>query len=395
MKPVLHVIPSVAPRDGGPSAAVAGMCQALERAGVPTLVATTDADGAGRLDVPLDYQTAFAGMRVRFFPCQFSERFKYSRPLSAWLRRHVDEFTAVHVHAVFSHASIAAGHAARRTATPYVVRPLGTIDPWSLAQHGGRKRALMWFGAKALLEGAGALQYTADEEQRRAERAMSWLPRGVVVPLGVDERLFTVGPADDARWQGPVLVLARLHPKKGIDLAIQAFHRVAQHTTDRRLVIAGDGDETYVRELRALAAHGPAAARIDFVGWVQSEQRAQLLRTASVFVLPSVQENFGLSMIEAMAAGAPVIVTNTIDLASQVVGAGAGWVVERSVEGVADALLESITSPAECRSRGARARRLAEGYRWSAIGDRLKTLYMELASAQVPVHVQASFFANR
>jgi glycosyltransferase involved in cell wall biosynthesis len=380
MTPVLHVVPSVAARDGGPSAAVAGMCRALEAQGVPTLVVTTDADGAGRLDVPLNETTTFAGMRVRFFPCQFSERLKYSGPLGAWVRAHVSEFAAVHVHAVFSHASIAAGRASRRAGMPYVVRPLGSIDPWSLSHHPGRKRALMWLGARALLSGASRVHYTADEEQRRAEGALSWLPPGVVIPLGVDDALFANPSGNDRRWQGPAVVLARLDPKKGIDLAIRAFHQIAGRLPDRRLVIAGDGDPEYVRELRGLAEDGPGASRIEFVGWVEGADRLRVLESASVFVLPSAQENFGLSMVEAMAVGTPVVVTRTVDLASRIADERAGWVVNRSVEAVAGALSESLSNPAECRVRGARARRLADNYRWSHVATRLKALYADMSS---------------
>ena len=380
MMPVLHVVPSVAARDGGPSAAVAGMCRALEAQGVPTLVATTDADGAGHLDVPLDEPTTFAGMRVRFFPCQFSERLKYSGPLGAWVRAHVGEFSAVHVHAVFSHASIAAGRAARRAGMPYLDRPLGSIDPWSLAHHPGRKRALMWLGARSLLSGAARVHYTADEEQRRAESALPWLPPGVVIPLGVDEGLFAEQSTDDGRWQGPAVVLARLDPKKGIDLAIRAFHKIAARLPARRLVIGGDGDPQYVRDLRAIADAGPGAGRIEFVGWVEGADRARILGQASVFVLPSAQENFGLSMVEAMAMGLPVIVAQTIDLSARVADERAGWVVSRSIDAVADALSEALSNPAECRIRGARARQLADTYRWSQVATRLKALYSEMNS---------------
>ena len=380
MTPILHVVPSVAARDGGPSAAVAGMCRALDEQGVPTLVVTTDADGAGRLDVPINETTTFAGMRVRFFPCQFSERLKYSGPLGAWVREHVTEFAAVHVHAVFSHASIAAGRASRRAGMPYVVRPLGSIDPWSLSQHPGRKRALMWLGARALLSGASRVHYTADEEQRRAEGALPWLPAGVVIPLGIDEALFADTSMTDSRWQGPAVVLARLDPKKGVDLAIRAFHQLVGRVPDRRLVIAGDGDASYVRELRALASDGPGADRIEFCGWVEGADRARVLGRASVFVLPSAQENFGLSIVEAMAMGTPVLVTRTVDLAARIAEERAGWVVNRSVESVADALSECLSNPSECRVRGARARRLAENYRWRHVGAQLKMLYAEMNS---------------
>src|SRR5205085_1067284 len=129
---VLHVIPSVAPRYGGPSRAVVDMCRALRGGGVDTLIATTDADGEGRLAVELGRHTLFKDVPAIFFSRQWSEAYKYSRPLAHWLDAHVGDFDVVHIHAVFSHACLAAAKACRKRGVPYVVRPLGTLDPWSL-----------------------------------------------------------------------------------------------------------------------------------------------------------------------------------------------------------------------------------------------------------------------
>jgi glycosyltransferase involved in cell wall biosynthesis len=157
---------------------------------------------------------------------------------------------------------------------------------------------------------------------------------------------------------------------------------VADRFQDRRLVIAGDGDPSYVRELRGLAGEGPGAGRIEFAGWVGGADRARLFASASAFVLPSAQENFGLSMVEAMAAATPVVVARTVDLAATIAGERAGWVVNRSAEAVASALIECLSDPLECRLRGARARRVAERYRWGRVATELKVLYAEMA---VPV----------
>ena len=109
----LHVIPSIAPRYGGPSSAVVGMSNALQHAGVAVQIATTDADGPTRLRVPHGTSVEWAGVPTVFFPRQWSESFKYSRPLAGWLMDHVAGFDVVHIHAVFSHACLAA---ARRAA---------------------------------------------------------------------------------------------------------------------------------------------------------------------------------------------------------------------------------------------------------------------------------------
>src|SRR5687767_13054824 len=105
---VLHVIPAVAPRYGGPSQAVVGMARALPRHGVRVLIATTDADARGKLSVPLGVRVDWQGVPAIVFPRQFSEAFKYSGPLGRWLRGHVTDFAVVHIHAVFSHACLAA-----------------------------------------------------------------------------------------------------------------------------------------------------------------------------------------------------------------------------------------------------------------------------------------------
>src|SRR4029079_11017995 len=101
---ILHVVPSLAPRYGGPSAATLGICRALAAAGTRTLIATTDADGPGRLPASLGDVTTYEGLDTVFFPRQISESFKWSSPLARWVRHHATAFDLVHVHAVFSHS---------------------------------------------------------------------------------------------------------------------------------------------------------------------------------------------------------------------------------------------------------------------------------------------------
>ena len=110
---VLHVIPAVAPRYGGPSEAVLGFCRALRAAGVQAEIATTNADGPGVLPVPLRERVRHADVPTTFFP-RYGEAFKFSPGLSRWLRRHINDFDVVHVHAIYSHSSIAAGSVCRR-----------------------------------------------------------------------------------------------------------------------------------------------------------------------------------------------------------------------------------------------------------------------------------------
>jgi glycosyltransferase involved in cell wall biosynthesis len=374
---VLHVIPAVAPRYGGPSAATFGLCHALEAAGVDVVVATTDADGPGRLAVDTGTLQKYLGVPVIFFPRTFSESFKWSGSLSAWVHANAGAFDLVHIHSVFSHSSIAASRACGAARVPYVVRPLGHLDPWSLNRHRVRKQVLMRLGAGEMLRRAVAIHYTSDAERTLAESAVPALPPGVVVPLGIDDQCFAAArrtPADNDRY---VLALSRLDVKKGLDLLIRVFHALAAAGECRgwSLVIAGDGDASYVAELTRLAADGPARGNIRFAGWVSGEARRALVEGARLFALPSHQENFGLAVAEAMAGGVPVIVSPAVNLANEILAQGAGWVAPRDQASWEQALRLVLSDTAELERRGRRARSAAERYRWPAVARELVEVY--------------------
>jgi glycosyltransferase involved in cell wall biosynthesis len=376
---ILHVIPAIAERYGGPSTVALDTCARLAARGHDVLLATTDADGPGRLDVPVGQPAMYRGVRSIFFGRTSSEAFKWSPDLARWLDRSVSRFDVVDVHAIFSHSSLVAGRACRQMDVPYVVRPHGSLDPWSLARKPMQKRILFWLGARRLLTGAARVQYTTTEEQRLAESRLPWLARGVVVPLGVSEDDLPSSPP--ARSTAPyVLTLSRLERKKGLELLIAAFHQVAVAgaLADWRLVIAGDGDVAYVRDLKRLAANGSAAARIDFPGWASGAEKAALLRRAALFACPSEQENFGVAVVEAMADGVPVLVSPGVNLAPDIATAGAGWIAERNASSF-PRVLEAILNDRPARlSRGQAAASLARRFTWDRSVDALVALYEDV-----------------
>jgi glycosyltransferase involved in cell wall biosynthesis len=390
MSRILHVIPAVAPRYGGPSAAAIGMCRALEAAGVSTVIATTDADGPGRLDVPIGALRDWRGVDTIFFRRTLGEGLKWSASLASWLRGHVRGFDAAHIHAVFSHSSIAAGQACRQAEVPYLVRPLGTLDPWSLARKRIRKQLMLRWGVRRLLSGAAAIHYTSAEEMRLAQAGFRQLPPGVVVPIGVDDAVFA-GSGDEVRpavvSSSPyVLSVSRLEAKKGLELLIRAFHLASAQgeAAAWRLVIAGDGDAAYVSELKDVAASGDARNRIQFAGWVAGEEKIRLFRAASLFALASHQENFGISIAEAMASAVPVIVTPGVNLAPSIAAAGAGWIVNPRVEEIGVQLRTAMTNPSELARRGRQARLLAEEFRWPKVAEALQGVYSRIVVESAP-----------
>jgi glycosyltransferase involved in cell wall biosynthesis len=365
---VLHVIPSVSERSGGPAAAIVPMCRALRGHGIDVLVATTS-DGFSRNE--MDQEGEYKGVPAKFFPVQFGDSFKYSRPFAAWLATNVREFDLVHVHAVFNHASVAAAAACRNAGVPYVVRPLGTLDPWSMKQKPVRKRIFWTLMGKSMLQRSAAVHYTADAEKDATEKYLG-LNHGRVIPLGVEAKP-DPGVLKSAVYPpNPYLLsLSRLAPKKGLDVLIEAFKSCERGLW--RLVIAGDGPAEYVSFLKEKAL---GSENIVFTGWVEGERKEELLRGASLFVLASYQENFGLSVLEAMAHGVPVVVTPEVNLAREIGAAKAGWVFKR--EALGEGLDGLLTDQADLAVKGRAAYEFAKRYSWEQVGINLVKLYDEV-----------------
>lgn len=376
---ILHVIPAVARRYGGPSAAVLQMCRALSETGHDVMLVTTDADGAGALDVQLGVLTEFDGVKTVFCRRQWSEAFKFSRPLTQWLRTHVPDFDVVHIHALLSHACLAAAEACHRLRVPYIVRPLGTLDPWSLAQKPWRKRILLAAGGRGALARAAAVHYTAVAEQASVEEAFE-ARAGFVAPLGIDEAWFAPPVPYEERAAAPfILSISRLHPVKALDALIGAFGRIDRGSW--RLVVAGDGDRAYVDALKALAGRSPAADSIEFHGWVDGADKARLLRTASVLALPSHHENFGVGLAEAMACGTPAVVSRHVMIAGEVAGAGGGWVCDNTVPALAGCLAQVLPNSRTRLEASKAARAHAAQYAWPRVAATLIQAYERVCAA--------------
>jgi glycosyltransferase involved in cell wall biosynthesis len=367
------------------------MSRALLGQGVQVLIAATDADGPGRLPVPLWRPSWYHGVPTIFFQREWHDSFEYSRPYARWLRRYVGEFDVVHIQLVFSYPCLVAAVACQRCGVPYVICPQGSLDPWSLRQKPLRKQVLWHLCVKRMLEEAAAIHYATAEERRRTEHSLG-LGRGAVVPLALDEDVIQAAASmrefrDRSPGPGPapyVLVLCRLHPKKGLELLLDVFLQVTSSAEFRswRLLVAGDGEPAYVASLRRRVADQHGAERVIFTGWLQDHERAAALREAALFALISHQENFGLAVAEALACGVPVVVSEDVNLAPEIRAAEAGWIVAREQVALTATLRDALRRADERARRGAAGKALAfSQFSPAVVGPKLVELYESVTGA--------------
>ncbi|HEX6050113.1 MAG TPA: glycosyltransferase [Gemmatimonadaceae bacterium] len=376
----LHVIPSAAPVDGGPNVAVRALAEGLAAKGVGVTIATTNAAGNGTLDVPLETPVIDGGVVYRFFGRTVPGSWKFSWPLTRWLWSNARRYDVVHVHALFSYATIPGCRAAAHAPVPYVLRPLGTLSEWSLRHRAWKKRPYYTLLERSHLEGAAAIHVTSASEASDVAR-LGFGDRARVIPLGVAVPARRPQRAPAVGRPLRLLFLSRLHEKKNIPTLLRALAAVTSRGIE--LTIAGDGDAHYRAQLSAMVGELGLGGRVRFVGHVDGTAKHALLAESDCFVLPSAHENFGLAVAEALAAALPAIVSPGVALSAAVADAGAGVVVEPNDIALATALAWAAGHPGSLIEMGERAWRLARrSLSWDASCARLVTLYAEIAARE-------------
>jgi len=379
---VLQVIPSVSTVHGGPSHVLALLEQGLCAEGVSVTTATTDDDGPARrleIDAPLQGH----GLRRIYFRKWF-DFYKVAPAMLPWLWRNVRTFDVVHIHSLFSFASVAAGLMARGRGVPYIIRPLGTLSQYGLTQRRPwLKRLSLAVLESRILGHAAALHFTSEAEWEEAE--LINLPlRGVVIPLAAQ-----VEPRGDAQrllQDYPVLVdrqvvlyLSRLDPKKNIEGLLRAVAAVRSQRGDVVLVVAGGGQPEYARSLKRLAQALGLEPNVVWLGHVGGARKAAAFAAARVFVLPSLSENFGVAGAEAMLAGVPCIFGQGVAIARDAKRAGASMTVTSEPDSIARALIELLADKPRQEVMGRRAREFAKReYSVQTMATRLVTLYRQI-----------------
>jgi glycosyltransferase involved in cell wall biosynthesis len=219
-------------------------------------------------------------------------------------------------------------------------------------------------GGRSLLENAAGVHSTAEGELAQARK---WFDgRGVVVPPIMDlepyrslpgpERARATYPFLGAGTRPVVLFLSRLHPKKSPESLLKSAAELRDGGVDATFVLAGPGDETYVRALKERTAELRLDDRVHFVGMVGGADKLSLYQAADLFVLPTQQENFGVVFIEALACGLPVVTTQGVDIWPELKASGAASIIEDAGSQLTPELMRLLPNPGERRSMASKAR---------------------------------------
>ncbi len=338
---ILHFIPSIDPATGGPVEGLRQRCAIYRNSGHEVEVASLDSpEFVRQCEFPATAVGLGPGLGV----------YAYTRHAVPWLKANVARFDVVFVNGVWNYNTLAAWRALAGTDIPWAVFPHGMLDPYFKKRFPLKhlKKVLYWhLFLRRVLRDATAVLFTCEEERLLARQSFArYSVREAVVPYG------TFGPECDiaaageeflTRWpelrgKRLVLSLGRIHPKKGTDILIEAFARALGKDAAWQLVIAGPDRTGWRKELETLAERLGIAHRIAWTGSLEGPLKWGAFAASEVFVLPSHQENFGIVVAEALACGLPTLVSDKVNIWREVVGNGAGFSSEDTIEGT-EALL--------------------------------------------------------
>lgn len=385
---ILHVVPSINPRTGGPAASVPGLAGALALAGAATTIAS------------IDYEEHGAASGVAGVRCLASRPSALGRQLRGWspsFRRLVFEAAVgadvVHSHALWMVPGIYARQAAERFARPLVISPRGMLDTWSLGRARVKKRLAAWAYENRNLRSARLLHATSGLEAEGIRRyglrqPIAVLPNGIDLPVidGIPGREILEKRFPELHGKRWLLFLGRLDPKKGLDLLIDLWRGLGPRFSDWRLLVAGPDLGGFGAKMVALTAAEPALrAQVTFTGMLEGAEKSAALAHSELFVLPTRGENFGIAIAEALAHGTPVVTTTAAPWES-LVSHDCGWWVAPEAGAIGAALAAALRLPAgELARMGENGRALVRAeLSWDSIGARWVEVYRWLLAGGAP-----------
>jgi glycosyltransferase involved in cell wall biosynthesis len=393
---ILFVAPGYKPawRIGGPAVSVSASAEALARAGHQVTVFTTNSNLDEDLDVVTDKPVDVQGVEVWYFrheePFDWffggTKRFAqslgtlYAPKMRRELLNLIPHVDLVHTHLPFNYPTYAAARAAFRCHKPLFYHQRGVLDPYRLKFGAPKKYMYLKLVELPILRRATTLiALTAAEAESYTRLGVTTPSR--LVPNGINTEpepiSCSVTDLGIGNQELVVLFLGRLHPIKGPERLLRAFTSIAAEFPQTTLVIAGPDEVGLQSRLEVQAAAAGLSSRVRFPGMVTGDLKRRLLARADLFCLPSAAEGFSMAVLEALACGTPVLISEGCHF-PDVERAGAGSVVRIDLDSLEGGLRRMLSNPSGLKEAGERGYRLvSQEYSWQRVTSTLIDTYVE------------------
>lgn len=350
---------------GGSVAISFEVARTLISQGHKVFVLTTNARHNSSQHLPISEDILYDGVPIRCCKMWGPAPPFWSPELRKQVRLRAHDHDIALIRSCWTYVGTAASRECRMAQLPYLAYPEGSLDPW-LFRYSRLKKLFWWhLGERAYFQGAAAIVANTLSERERI-RGMGFTNRIEVIPNGIhlpdleaavsrQELEEKWGQLKGKRW---ILYMARLHPKKGLDLLLPAFARITRQFPEQILIIIGYEGNGYTKLVTHMVEQLELKDKVLFTGPVYGNMKIGLLKEADVFALTSYSEGQPMAVIDALGCGTPVLITEECNL-PEVADVSAGFVVPISVDAIAQSLKDMLSDDGLLGEMGQNALQLA------------------------------------
>lgn len=237
---------------------------------------------------------------------------------------------------------------AKRKGYPVVLSPHGMLEPWDIKKNYWTKKlpALLLY-QKHSIKMSDILVATSDNEKNNL-LTLGYNKNITIIPNGININ----GIKCKTSWieNKTILFLALYRKNKGIDLLMESISNLKTNLKGWKIIIAGIESDYTINDLKIMAQQLGISNLIDVTGPLFGEQKWEAYRKADLFILPTLNENFGIVIAESYLCGTPVITTTGAPW-KLIQDYKCGWWIERSVKNISNAIMEFLSTPIEERMK--------------------------------------------
>lgn len=336
---ILHIVPSYKPayQYGGTIESVANLCEGLVHFGQDVKVFTTTADGKHELNVTPGKEYTIEGVKVVYFKRITKDHSHVTFSLWRHLYHECKNYDIVHIHSWWNALVLASAFICKKKKVKIIISTHGMLSDYILKNSNRRiKKMIHGIMGRALLK-KSILHTTSNAELAECQKLIPgckvftlynivWLPE-VLVQRKQNE-IFTI------------IFFSRIHPKKGIELLMKAISLLE---TKVCLQIAGTGDQDYIQQLKQLSVELKIDSQIEWLGWINRNEKFEVLMRADLFALTSYNENFANVVVESLYVGTPVLLSKEVGLSGFIADKNLGWVCELQTDTIQTQIAEAIS----------------------------------------------------
>jgi len=404
---LLTIIPNYWPAflHGGPVISVHYLNRALVRKGIDVTVYTTNVDLAKK--VPPNEEVNIDGVKVTYF--RFSNLFEFIAPFGwqfSWrmtraLKERLKAFDLIYIVTIWSYPTIVAAYYSRLYRKPYVLAPRGMLYPETFFKKAWKKWPYYHLVVKKDLESASAIHYTTEDEAEKTQSFLGLNNHTIIVPNGIELSEFSDLPdREQLKVRYPylkdkktILFLGRVNWKKGLDILVKAYAMLTKDRKDLHLLIAGPDEKGYSEKVkrwirkykmsyidfRLRGKDRKEDAQVTFTGMLTGKEKIEAYAASDVFVLPSYSENFGMTVVEAMACGLPVVISNKVGIYKEIERNKAGIVIDMNAQNLYQGIKLILENPNLREEIAINGRKLVEEYYdIDKVADKMIAAYQEI-----------------